>query len=52
MKSPAAICVATLIGLSLSSSGYAQDKRQQQILSYRQGNMALVGANFGPMGPC
>lgn len=52
MKSPAAICAAALIGLSLSSSGYAQDKRQQQILSYRQGNMALVGANFGPMGPC
>ena len=50
MKFPAAICAAALIGLSIAPSGYAQDKRQQQILSYRQGNMALVGANFGPMG--
>ena len=50
MKPIAAICAATLIGLSFQTPGYAQDKRQEQILAYRQGNMALVAANFGPMG--
>ena len=50
MKPFAFACAAVLIGLSFQTPGYAQDKRQEQILAYRQGNMALVGANFGPMG--
>ena len=50
MKSITAICAAALIGFAFQTPGYAHDKQQEHILAYRQGNMALVGANFGPMG--
>lgn len=45
---PGLLCGA--IGGTLVATPALADKRQEQILGYRQGNMSLVAANWGPMG--